>query len=81
MSTTTLLLEQLNAALAAEATAKREAAKEQIKQLRREGAALLRQYRPLAAQVKASQQQRLKLNGLLLQAKERIAFYSAALDP
>jgi hypothetical protein len=70
-----------SAALAAEASARREAAKQQIKELRREGAALLRQYRPLAAQIKTAQQQRLKLHGALVQARDQIAIYSVPLDP
>lgn len=81
MSTAQVLVEQLATARAAESSAKCEAAKQRIKELRREGAALLMQYRPLAAQVKTAQQQRLKLNGELVQARDQIAIYSVPLDP
>jgi hypothetical protein len=81
MTTGTPAGQQLVSARAEERKAKRQAAKEQIKQLRREGAALLKMFRPMVPKIRAAEQERLKLNGLLSQAKNRIEFYSAPLDP
>lgn len=72
--------QQLNVARAEEQRAKREAAKQEIKKLRTEGAALLKQFRPMVRQIRDAEQERLKLHGLLVQARNRIDFYSVPLD-
>jgi hypothetical protein len=71
----------LNAARAAAGTQRREDAKQNILRLRHEGAALLKRFRPLAAQVKQAQANRLRLHYELLRAKNNIATYSTPLDP
>jgi chromosome segregation ATPase len=72
---------QLAAAQAENAKQKRENAKREIQRLRAEGATLTKELRPLAAQVREAQAERLKLHGLLLQARNQINFYAAPLDP
>jgi chromosome segregation ATPase len=81
MTTVVLAEQQLNAARVAEASAKREAAQREIKRLRSEGAALLKQFRPMVRQIRAAEQERLKLHGQLVNARAKIAFYSLPLDP
>jgi chromosome segregation ATPase len=68
-------------ARAEDAKQKREDAMVEIKRLSREGAELLKQLRPLTAQIKQAQQERLNLHGQLLQAQQQIAVYSAPPDP
>jgi chromosome segregation ATPase len=60
---------------------RRENAKQKIQELRREGAEVRKQFRPLAAQVKQAQADRLRLHALLVQAREQIAVYARPLDP
>jgi chromosome segregation ATPase len=73
--------QQLNAVRAVAETQRREGAKQEIRRLRHEGAALIRQFRPLAAQVKQAQADRLRLHYELLRAKNHIAAYRVPLDP
>jgi hypothetical protein len=73
--------QQLNAARAVAETQRREEAKQEILRLRHEGAALLKRFRPMAAQVKQAQADRLRLHYELLRAKNNIAAYRAPLDP
>jgi chromosome segregation ATPase len=72
---------QLTRAEALETKEKRENAKREIERLRRDGAALLKQLRPLAAQVTEAQRNRLRLHGELNNARQQIDFYSTPLDP
>ena len=72
---------QLDAAVAVEGMRRRETAKQEIKRLRHEGAALLKRFRPLAAQVKQAQADRLRLHYELVKARNNIAAYRTPLDP
>lgn len=81
MTTVVQAEQQLAAARAAEAIQKRENAKQQIERLSAEGAALIKQLRPMAQQVREAQNERLKLHGLLVQAREQIEIYNTPLDP
>lgn len=72
---------QLAGALATEARQKCEDAKAEVQRLRCEGAELLAEFRPLAVQVRDAQNERLKLHGLLVQARNQIATYSSPLNP
>lgn len=82
MSTAVTQLEQqLEAARKVEAEQRCENAKHEVQRLRHEGAALLAELRPLAAQVHEAQNERLKLHGLLVQARNQIAAYSTPLSP
>ena len=73
--------QQLAAARAEEAKRKREDAKQQIKRLTAEGANLKAELKALAAQINSAQADRLRLHGQLVQARNQINIYAAALDP
>ncbi len=81
MSAVTIIEQQLEAARAEEAKSRREAAKQKIEELRREGAMLLKELRPLAKQVREAQRERLRLHGLLVQARNNILAFSQQLNP
>jgi hypothetical protein len=73
--------QQLAAAQAVAAKERRENATREIQRLRREGVPMLKRLRALAAVIHEAQNTRLKLNGLLLQARAQIASFSIPLDP
>lgn len=79
--TTTELRQQLAIAEAADAAQKRAAAAAQVKQLTAEGARVTAELEPLIEQIRAAQNDRLRINGLLLQARNQISAFAAPLDP
>jgi chromosome segregation ATPase len=81
MTATTELRQQLQAAEAAEVRARAEQAKEQVRRLAAEGAALRAELEPLAAQIREAQNARLRCHGELARAREQIAALSQPLDP
>ena len=82
MSTTVIRAQnKLRVALSEEAQQRRENAREEIKRLSAEGAALRAELEPMAAQVRRAQNDRLRLHGELVHARAEIARYAAPLDP
>jgi hypothetical protein len=81
MTTATELRQQLARAVDEEARQKRAEAAKRIEALSAEGAALTAELEPLAAQINAAQNERLRLHGELLQARNQVNIYSAPLDP
>lgn len=84
MSTATIaeqLERQLAAARSEESRKKREDALAQIERLSDEGAQLKALLAPLQEQINGALNERLRLNGLLRQARSQVLAYSAPLDP
>jgi hypothetical protein len=84
MSTTLTVAEAettLAAARADAAKLEREQALAKIQELRRVGAELMQQLRPMVAQINQAQADRLRLHGELMNARNQIAIYSQPLDP
>ena len=71
---------QLAAARAEAARQQRKDAQRKLQELRREGAELLAELEPLAAQIRSAQNERLRLNGQLVKARNQINAYSQPLD-
>lgn len=72
---------KLKAAVTAAQAQRCEDAKVEIKRLRREGAELRKQLRPMVRQIKDAETERLKLHSQLVQARDMIGFYNTPLNP